>query len=194
MKKRVLFGWVFLAVVFGLTGTGLAGDADMVKVRMTTGKGDIVLTLDRAKAPATVDNFVRYATEGFFNDTVFHRVIKGFMIQGGGLTEDLKRKATHPPIKNEADNGLKNLRGTVAMARTQDPDSATAQFFINTVDNPFLDHKAKTGQGWGYCVFGRVTEGMDVVDAIEKVPTGASSGRRDVPVTTVVIKAVAVVK
>jgi peptidyl-prolyl cis-trans isomerase B (cyclophilin B) len=194
LKRQASCICVVLLVALGLSGMSWADDAAGVKVRMATSQGDIVLTLDRSKAPVTVDSFVRYANEGFFDGTVFHRVIKGFMIQGGGLTEDMQKKVTHPPIINEADNGLKNVRGAIAMARTQDPNSATAQFFINTMDNAFLDHKARNTQGWGYCVFGKVTEGMDVVDAIEKTPTKTLSGRKDVPATPVIINKVVVEK
>jgi cyclophilin family peptidyl-prolyl cis-trans isomerase len=158
------------------------------KVRLETSKGAIVLELDRAKAPKTVQSFLSYVADGFYDGTVFHRVIPRFMIQGGGFSADLRQKETRPPVPNEADNGLKNLRGTIAMARTQDPHSATAQFFINHVDNAFLDHTAKTPQGWGYTVFGKVISGMDVVDAIAKVQTGGKGPfPKDVPLETVTI-------
>ncbi len=157
-------------------------------VELNTGKGTIVLQLDRAKAPKTVENFLRYVKEGHYDGTIFHRVIPGFMIQGGGLTAELREKPTHAPIRNEADNGLKNLRGTIAMARTSDPHSATAQFFINLKDNAFLDHTAPTTQGWGYAVFGKVIEGMDVVDAIARVPTGTQGFHQDVPKETITIE------
>ncbi|HHO76848.1 MAG TPA: peptidyl-prolyl cis-trans isomerase [Deltaproteobacteria bacterium] len=157
------------------------------RVRIETGKGTIIIELDGQKAPKTVENFLNYARSGFYEGTIFHRVIKGFMIQGGGLTEDMRQKKTNAPVLNEADNGLKNLRGTIAMARTQDPNSATAQFFINTADNAFLDHKGKSLQGWGYCVFGKVVEGLDVVDAIENLQTTSRAGHQDVPVTPVFI-------
>ena len=164
-------------------------------VRMQTSMGDIMLELDRDKAPETVDNFLRYVDDGFYDGTVFHRVIEGFMIQGGGYTKDYRKKPTRGPVKNEADNGMKNQRGTVAMARTSDPNSATAQFFINVVDNDFLDHRAPTPRGWGYAVFGRVTEGMDVVDKIRGVKTGSGGPfRKDVPKTPVVIERVVVVQ
>jgi cyclophilin family peptidyl-prolyl cis-trans isomerase len=164
------------------------------RVQMETSKGIIVLELSAHRAPATVANFLQYVDSGFYDGTVFHRVIKNFMIQGGGLTEAMARKTTRPPIKNEADNGLKNRRGTIAMARTGDPHSATAQFFINTKDNPNLDFQQKTVQGWGYCVFGRVVKGMDVVAAIEAVNTGRRGGYRDVPIAPVVIERVSVVQ
>ncbi|HKJ09626.1 MAG TPA: peptidylprolyl isomerase [Gammaproteobacteria bacterium] len=159
---------------------------------MKTSKGTIVLELYPDKAPETVANFVEYARSGFYDGTIFHRVIPGFMIQGGGFEPDMKQKKTRAPIKNEADNGLSNLTGTIAMARTPDPNSATSQFFINVKDNKFLDYTAPTPQGWGYCVFGKVTEGMDVVHAIEQVPTTTKSGHQDVPVDPVVIEKVTV--
>jgi peptidyl-prolyl cis-trans isomerase B (cyclophilin B) len=174
-------------VLFGLVPTATAG-ADNPRVTLQTTKGDIVIELDQAKAPKTVENFLSYVKSGYYAGTIFHRVIAGFMIQGGGLDENMRDKPGSAPIVNEADNGLKNVRGTLAMARTNDPNSATSQFFINTVDNPYLDFKAKTVSGWGYCVFGKVVEGMDVVDAIEKLPTGNKGMFSDVPSTPVVIK------
>lgn len=159
---------------------------------MITNKGEIVLELDAEKAPATVENFVSYAKSGFYDGTIFHRVIPGFMIQGGGFEPGMKEKDTQAPIKNEADNGLKNDLGTIAMARTPDPHSASSQFFINAKDNDFLNYSAPTAQGWGYCVFGKVTEGMDVIKAIEKVSTGNSGGHGDVPVDDVVIEKVTI--
>lgn len=158
------------------------------RVRLATSMGDIVIELEPEKAPKTVENFLGYAQGGFYDGTVFHRVIDGFMIQGGGFTEDMAQKPTGEEITNEADNGLKNKRGTVAMARRGDPDSASSQFFINTVNNRPLDHTGKSPQGWGYAVFGQVVEGMDVVDAIAKVKTGTKGGFQDVPVETVVIR------
>ena len=160
----------------------------MVKVTMETNKGVITLELDGDKAPVTVENFVTYARSGHYDGTVFHRVIPGFMIQGGGFDGDMNQKATNPPIRIEADNGLKNTKGTVAMARTSDPNSATSQFFINVADNAFLNHSAPTPQGWGYAVFGKVVEGMDTVDKIRAVATGTAGMYRDVPTKTVVIK------
>ncbi len=159
-----------------------------VEVLMKTSKGDITLALDPDKAPKTVENFLRYVDEGFYNGTVFHRVISGFMIQGGGLTPDLQKKPTHAPVVNEAKNGLRNVRGSIAMARTRDPHSATAQFFINHRDNPNLDYRSF--DGWGYAVFGKVVEGMDVVDAIAAVKTTHKNGRGDVPVEPVIIESV----
>lgn len=159
----------------------------MTTVVMTTSHGAITIELDTEKAPITVENFLRYVDEGFFPGTIFHRVIPGFMIQGGGMTEEMVPKRGHPPIKNEADNGLKNLRGTLAMARTADINSATSQFFINLKDNAFLDHG---GRDFGYAVFGLVVEGMDVVDAIAGVKTGNRGMHQDVPVEPVLITAV----
>ena len=156
-------------------------------VLLETTSGDILVELYPDKAPETVANFLKYVDDGFYNNTIFHRVIPGFMIQGGGLTARMQQKDTSAPIKNEADNGLKNDRGTIAMARTMDPHSATAQFFINLVDNHFLNFQAPRGNGWGYCVFGRVTEGMDVVDKIAKVKTTTVGMYQDVPSDLVVI-------
>lgn len=156
-------------------------------VLLETTSGDILIELYADKAPATVENFLKYVNEGFYANTIFHRVIKGFMIQGGGMNMKMEEKATHAPIKNEADNGLANERGTIAMARTREPHSATAQFFINLVDNDFLNFQAPSGNGWGYCVFGRVTEGMDVVDKIAKVKTTTVGMYQDVPSDLVVI-------
>ena len=164
----------------------------MVTIKMETSMGDITLELDGEKAPDTVANFVEYANSGFYDGTIFHRVIANFMIQGGGFDSDMKQKKTREPIKNEAANGLKNDTGSIAMARTNDPNSATAQFFINVKDNGFLNHTAPSGQGWGYAVFGKVTDGMDVVHAIEKVDTTIRSGMQDVPAETVVINKVTV--
>ncbi|MDD2408268.1 MAG: peptidylprolyl isomerase [Tepidiphilus sp.] len=171
-----------------------AQGAQAVQVKLATNRGDIVLELDAAKAPKTVENFLAYVESGHYDGTIFHRVIDGFMIQGGGLTADMKQKPTRAPIPNEADNGLKNLRGTVAMARTQDPNSATAQFFINVADNDFLDYHAPTVQGWGYCVFGKVVQGMEVVDAIKSVKTGTVGPYRDVPLEPVVIEHAEVIR
>ena len=161
--------------------------------RIETSMGEIVLELDAANAPITVANFIDYATDAFFEGTIFHRVIDGFMVQGGGLNVDMRDKANKKaPIKNEAANGLKNDRGTVAMARTQVVDSATSQFFINIDDNDFLNHTAPTPQGFGYAVFGKVTDGMDTVDAIRKVKTGNSGMHQDVPVEAITIQKVTV--
>lgn len=160
----------------------------MAKVLLKTNKGDITLTLDGVKAPKTVANFLEYAKSGHYDGTIFHRVIDNFMIQGGGMTAGLKEKSAGAKIENEANNGLKNDRGTVAMARTSDPHSATAQFFINVNDNDFLNHTAPNAQGWGYAVFGKVTDGLDVVDAIRKVKTGNAGFHQDVPAEDIVIE------
>jgi len=152
-------------------------------VVLETSMGDITIELLQDRAPKTVANFLEYVNSGFYKDTIFHRVIKGFMIQGGGLTAGLEQKPTRPPVENEAANGEKNMRGAVAMARTSEIHSATAQFFINTVNNTFLDHRSNSPEGFGYCVFGRVTGGMEVVDKIESSPT-----RNDVPIQPVIIK------
>ncbi|MDP2242025.1 MAG: peptidylprolyl isomerase [Burkholderiales bacterium] len=157
-------------------------------IKLHTNHGVITLELDTEKAPATVANFLQYVQDGFFSNTVFHRVIDGFMIQGGGFEPGMKQKPTREKVKNEADNGLKNDEYTVAMARTQDPHSATAQFFINIADNTFLNHTAPTPQGWGYCVFGKVVDGIDVVDKIKKVKTGSRGMHQDVPAEDVVIE------
>jgi peptidyl-prolyl cis-trans isomerase B (cyclophilin B) len=152
-----------------------------------TSRGDIHLELDNENTPITAENFRTYMRDGFYKETVFHRVIDNFMIQGGGMNADMSQKTTHDPIKNEAKSAKNNKRGTIAMARTSDPHSATAQFFINVANNSFLDHTAENAQGYGYCVFGEVTSGMDVVDAIAKVATGNRMGHADVPVEEVVI-------
>ena len=161
--------------------------ADNPTVLLETTSGDILIELFTDKAPKTVANFLQYVDEGFYNNTIFHRVIPSFMIQGGGLGARMDEKSTREPVANEADNGVKNERGTIAMARTRDPHSATAQFFINLVDNSFLDHSAPTLDGWGYCAFGRVTEGMDVVDKIAKVKTKSMGMHENVPVDMVLI-------
>ncbi|MCH1493398.1 MAG: peptidyl-prolyl cis-trans isomerase [Luminiphilus sp.] len=162
-------------------------------VEIKTTFGAIKLELDGEKAPKTVENFLRYASEGFYDGTIFHRVIDNFMIQGGGFDAEMEQKATGEAIENEADNGLKNDRGTIAMARTMDPHSATAQFFINVKDNDFLNHSGKNMQGWGYAVFGRMVEGEEVLDKIRAVETGNKGGHQDVPKDSVVIEAIAVV-
>ena len=160
----------------------------MTQVQLTTNHGVITLALNEEKAPKTVANFKSYVEAGHYDGTIFHRVIKNFMIQGGGMEPGMNQKETRAPVENEAANGLKNKRGSIAMARTSDPHSATAQFFINTVDNDFLDFKAPSGQGWGYCVFGEVTEGLDVVDKIRAVATGNKGFHQDVPKEDVVIE------
>ncbi|MBS1220629.1 MAG: peptidyl-prolyl cis-trans isomerase [Proteobacteria bacterium] len=183
---------LFAAALLGwASSNALAG----TQVRLDTSLGPITLELADDKAPKTVENFLAYAREGFYNGTIFHRVIDGFMIQGGGFTADFQQKPTRAPVKNEADNGLKNLRGTVAMARTSDPQSATAQFFINVKDNPALDYRAPDPQGWGYAVFGQVVGSMEVVDKIRQTPTGAGGPDnrfRDVPTMPVIIQSVTV--
>jgi|TARA_B110000240_G_scaffold188148_1_gene226616 peptidyl-prolyl cis-trans isomerase B (cyclophilin B) len=155
--------------------------------------GDIKLELDAEKAPKTVANFLNYAGEGYYDGTIFHRVIDNFMIQGGGFDTDMQQQACGDPVDNEADNGLKNDFGTVAMARTTDPHSATAQFFINVKDNDFLNHSGKSMQGWGYTVFGKVIEGSEVLDKIRAVATGSSNGHQDVPVDPIIIETVQIV-
>lgn len=161
-------------------------------ITLHTNYGDITIELDFEKAPKTSANFKQYAEEGFYDGTIFHRVIDGFMIQGGGFSEDFVQKPTRETIENEADNGLQNLTGTLAMARTNDPHSATAQFFINVKDNHFLNHSGKNAAGWGYCVFGKVSDGMDVVNKIKSVKTGSKGFHQDVPKEAVVIQKVTV--
>ncbi len=184
MERRV-FG--LMMILFSLLSVNVHA-AQNPKVVLETSMGDITLELYPDKAPATVKNFLTYTDEKFYDGTVFHRVISGFMIQGGGMTADMNEKPTHSPILNEADNGLKNDRGTIAMARTNEPNSATAQFFINVKDNTFLNFRSKTIEGYGYCVFGKVTKGLDVVDAIEKTPTTTKGVFQDVPAKPVIIK------
>ena len=164
------------------------------KVKLTTTLGEIIIQLNTEKAPVSSANFLTYVNEGFYNGTIFHRIIPDFMAQGGGFDTSFNQKAVHAPIKNEANNGLKNTRGTLAMARTNDPNSATAQFFINYKDNSFLNHTSPTSSGWGYAVFGEVIEGMDVVDAMAKQATGNRGGHQDVPKTDIVIEKAEVVK
>ena len=162
-------------------------------ILMTTTLGPMTLELDADNAPKTVENFLSYVSDGFYDGTIFHRVINNFMVQGGGFTADMEQKATQAPIDNEANNGLKNARGTIAMARTQDPHSATAQFFINVQDNDFLNHTGENMQGWGYTVFGKVTDGEDVLDKIRCVQTGSQAGHQDVPVEPIIIESVTVI-
>lgn len=185
----------FFAMVAALTAALLAAPADgqaaEPTVKLETSMGDIVVQLNSRKAPLSTANFLQYVKSGFYDGTIFHRVIKGFMIQGGGLTQDMKEKSGHAPIKNEASNGLRNQRYTIAMARTSDPDSATSQFFINTVNNRFLDAD-KAQDGVGYAVFGEVIKGTDVVRKIEAVPTTTHGNYQDVPATPVVIKSATV--
>ena len=165
----------------------------MTRVLMKTLFGDITLELDGDKAPATVANFIEYAQSGYYDGTIFHRVINNFMIQGGGFDTEMQQKPTNAPIQNEANNGLKNNRGSVAMARTMDPHSATAQFFINVSDNDFLNFSGENMQGWGYAVFGQVVEGEDVLDKIRVVPTGSQAGHQDVPTDPIVIESVTII-
>ncbi len=160
----------------------------MSNVILHTSHGDITLSLDAENSPATVANFLQYVREGHYDNTVFHRVIDGFMIQGGGFTPGMKQKPTRAPVANEAANGLKNTKYTVAMARTSEPHSASAQFFINVADNAFLDYKSPSPNGWGYCVFGKVSAGTDVVDRIKDVPTGNTGGHQNVPTDDVIIE------
>jgi cyclophilin family peptidyl-prolyl cis-trans isomerase len=159
-----------------------------MKVKLTTSMGPIVIELDQAKAPGTVENFLKYVDAGHYNGTIFHRVIDGFMVQGGGFTKDMQQKPTQPPIKNESNNGLKNDNYTVAMARTGVRDSATSQFFINVKNNDFLNYSGDSPQGWGYAVFGKVVEGQDTVDKMKKVATGNAGGHQNVPTTAIVIE------
>lgn len=178
---------LMMTALLGLAMTTAVAESD-TRLLMKTSLGDIELSLDAEKAPRTVANFLRYVDEGFYVGTIFHRVISGFMIQGGGMLPDMEKKPTREPVENEAKNGLKNARGSIAMARTNAPHSATAQFFINHKDNTNLDYPSF--DGWGYAVFGKVVDGMDVVDAIADVPTGTRAGHRDVPKETVTIESV----
>ncbi|NKB21545.1 MAG: peptidyl-prolyl cis-trans isomerase [Alphaproteobacteria bacterium] len=190
MLKRFITAMVAFAMVSFTIGAYAAEGSKRVKI--TTNLGVIEVELAPTEAPASVENFLKYAKAGFYDGTIFHRVIEGFMIQGGGFEPGLKKKDTQDPIENEADNGLQNLVGTLAMARTNDPHSATAQFFINTADNHFLNHTDKSPRGWGYTVFGKVTSGLDVVRQIEGSTTGQSGGMGDVPTEDVVIQKVEV--
>ncbi|HKI87031.1 MAG TPA: peptidylprolyl isomerase [Thermoanaerobaculia bacterium] len=183
--KEILFATA--AILAAFVPQRLSADTGP-RVDLVTNKGTIVLALDSSAAPKTVDNFLTYVRSGFYDGTIFHRVIPGFMIQGGGMTAQMQRKPTRAPIPNEASNGLKNTRGTIAMARTQNPNSATAQFFINLVDNASLDYRGGGPDGAGYAVFGHVVSGMDVVDAIAKVQTTFRDGHQDVPVEPVIIE------
>ena len=190
--KKIVF-LIFISVVtFSLfSTTTVAGTL----VKMQTNLGDIVIELNDEKAPNTVANFLGYVNDGFYNGTIFHRVIDGFMIQGGGFTENLQKKGTKAPIQNEANNGLKNVKGSIAMARTNAPHSATAQFFINVVNNDFLDYRSSNARGWGYAVFGKVVQGMEVVDKIRKIPTGPGGPfPKDVPQAPVIIESAAVME
>jgi peptidyl-prolyl cis-trans isomerase B (cyclophilin B) len=188
--RKQIFLIVFI-LLFTIT-SNIQAETTMVK--MDTNQGTIMLELDADNAPNTVANFLTYAKEGFFDGTIFHRVISNFMIQGGGFTEDMNQKTVHDPIKNEANNSLKNDNGTIAMARTGDPHSATAQFFINVKDNDSLNFSSETAQGWGYAVFGKVTEGMDIVEKIKAAETTTNGPYQDVPVEPIVIEKVTIVE
>jgi peptidyl-prolyl cis-trans isomerase B (cyclophilin B) len=183
-RELSMKGFLAVCLIVSVLAGAAFGDEKMVpnpRVTLETSKGNIVLELFPGKAPISVKNFLDYTTSGFYQGTIFHRVIPGFMIQGGGFTRDMALKETSKPIRNEADNSLKNDRGTIAMARTRDPHSASSQFFINTVDNHFLNFKSQTLPGWGYAVFGKVVQGMDVVDGIADAKTTMRNGYRDVP-------------
>ena len=192
MRKIILFMILLLTSTLSFSTEKTMSDTP-TKVKLTTNLGEIIIQLNAEKAPVSSANFLTYVNEGFYNGTIFHRVIPDFMAQGGGFDTGFNQKAVHAPIKNEADNGLKNTRGTLAMARTNDPNSATAQFFINLKDNTFLNHTGKNASGWGYAVFGEVIEGMDVVDAMAKQPTGNRGGHQDVPKTDIIIEKAEVV-
>lgn len=185
--KKLLLMLLFIGLPLFCANAAQQGTKEPL-VKLETSYGDITIQLDSRKAPITVANFIQYVKSGFYDGTIFHRVIKNFMIQGGGMTPDMKEKHTQAPIRNEANNGLKNRKYTIAMARTSDPHSASSQFFINTRDNDFLDFKTETPQGWGYAVFGKVVEGQKVVDQIERVLTGRRAGHDDVPSEPVIIK------
>lgn len=191
--KHAIFCLSFLMLmIFALSGFAKAAANEKPEVRLETNYGDIVVQLEPRKAPITTANFIQYVKSGHYDNTIFHRVIKDFMIQGGGMTSDMKEKHTQAPIKNEANNGLKNRKHTIAMARTSEPNSATSQFFINTKDNTFLDFKGP--ENWGYAVFGKVIKGQDVVDKIEASKTGNKAGYEDVPLEPVVIKKAIVIE
>ena len=193
MRTIILFMMLSLTSTLSFSTEKTMSDTQ-TKVKLTTTLGEVIIQLNTEKAPISSANFLTYVNEGFYNGTVFHRIIPDFMAQGGGFDTSFNQKAVHAPIKNEANNGLKNARGTLAMARTNDPDSATAQFFINYKDNSFLNHTSQTSSGWGYAVFGEVIEGMDVVDAMAKQATSNRGGHQDVPKTNIVIEKAEVVK
>lgn len=186
MRKLMLAGALMASLMTGVTMAADEVKAPPLYVEMDTNLGNVIFELDEAKAPVTVENFKNYVDDGFYDGLIFHRVIDGFMVQGGGFDADMKQKKTAAPIKIESDNGLKNVRGSIAMARTMDPNSATSQFFINTQDNTFLDYPGQ--DGYGYTVFGKVVEGMDVIDKMEKVKTTSKAMHQDVPVKPIVIE------
>lgn len=190
--KKILSTFLAFFCILAVASLAQAAANEKPEVKLETNYGDIVVQLDAKKAPITVANFIQYVKSGHYDNTIFHRVIKDFMIQGGGLTSDMKEKRAQAPIKNEANNGLKNRKYTIAMARTNDPNSATSQFFINTKDNSFLDFKGP--ENWGYAVFGKVIKGQDVVDKIEAVKTGVKSRYEDVPLEPIVIKKAEVIE
>jgi cyclophilin family peptidyl-prolyl cis-trans isomerase len=188
LTRRFAIASIAAALAYPLAASAQMKGGDCAQVKLTTSMGPITLALDRDKAPASVENFVKYVKSGHYNGTIFHRVMDGFMVQGGGFTRDMQQKPTGAPIKNEASNGLKNDAYTVAMARTGVRDSATAQFFINVVNNERLNYSGESPQGWGYAVFGKVVSGQDVVDKMRKVPTGDASGHQNVPTTPIAIE------
>ncbi len=192
--KSLITSLLALLLCFTMQSSHSLTQGNKIMVKLHTNHGVITLQLDAEKAPNTVKNFLEYVNSGFYSNTIFHRVIEDFMIQGGGFEPDMTQKKVNAPIQNEAANGLSNKKYTIAMARTNDPHSATAQFFINVKDNNFLDYTAANSQGYGYCVFGKVIEGMEVVDAIRKVKTGNKSGFQDVPKESVIITSAEVVK
>lgn len=189
-RQSIFSAFLICLLSFNVIGAEKAANP---KVMMKTSSGDVEIELFKDKAPDSVANFLSYVNEGSYDGTIFHRVIKGFMNQGGGFDKSHNKRKTHAPIHNEADNGLKNLRGTIAMARTGQPHSATNQFFINTVDNAFLDHKSKSMRGWGYAVFGKVTKGMDVMDKIAEMKTRPGKLGQNMPIEPVVIEKVSVI-
>ena len=187
MPKYLLFLTLLLTTTLSFSTEKTMSDTQ-TKVKLTTNLGEMIIQLNTEKAPLSSANFLRYVNEGFYNGTIFHRVIPDFMAQGGGFDPNFNQKTVHAPINNEANNGLLNTRGTLAMARTNDPNSATGQFFINYKDNSFLNHTSQTSSGWGYAVFGEVIEGMDVADAMAKEATGNRNGHQDVPKTDIIIE------
>ncbi len=193
MRKALVYLMLFLFTTLSFATEKKMSDTQ-TKVKLTTSLGAIVIQLNNEKAPISAANFATYVKEGFYNGTIFHRVIPGFMAQGGGFDTGFNQKSTNPTIQNEADNGLKNTRGSLAMARTNAPHSASSQFFINYKDNSFLDHTSPTPSGWGYAVFGEVIEGMDVVDAMAKQATGNRGGHQDVPKTDIVIETAEIIE